>query len=142
MNNGLLYLGCFFALLLAALFGVPYAVECVGNVHSSVIERLLRGGAGGVLLLTCPSRDCHHREGPKWLDARVYHGREAELQPRVDRARVKIAEANASEPGRAVEALREFTSAIAALPTRSLPANAVSDPACTTAPSPVTRVES
>ena len=40
----------------------PYVVNCAGNLHSSVIERLLRGGAGGVLILTCPPRDCWNRD--------------------------------------------------------------------------------
>jgi coenzyme F420-reducing hydrogenase delta subunit len=56
-----------------------------------VIERLLRGGAPGVIVCACPPRDCVNREGPTWLDARLYHDREAELQSRVDRRRVAIA---------------------------------------------------
>jgi hypothetical protein len=39
----------------------------------------------------CPPRDCINREGPKWLHERVYNDREAELQPRVDRRRVRLA---------------------------------------------------
>jgi hypothetical protein len=44
----------------------------------------------------------------------VYHDREAELQARVDRRRVRIAFANASEPGAARSALREFQKELAA----------------------------
>src|SRR5690606_11346869 len=53
-----------------------FPVICAGNVHTSVIEFLIRGGAGGVLLVACPDRDCRGREGAKWLEQRVYHGRE------------------------------------------------------------------
>ena len=44
-----------------------------------------RGGAAGVLVVSCPPRDCWHREGPAWLHERIYNGRDAELQERVDR---------------------------------------------------------
>jgi coenzyme F420-reducing hydrogenase delta subunit len=92
-----------------------YPVECTGNLHTSVIELLLRGGNGGVLVLACPPRDCWNREGPRWLVERVYHDREAELQARVDRARVRVAHAGAGERSRAVAALRAFAADIAAL---------------------------
>jgi coenzyme F420-reducing hydrogenase delta subunit len=97
-----------------------YTTDCAGNVHTSAIELLLRGGSGGVLLLTCPSRDCRNREGPKWLIERVYHDREAELQARVDRMRVRIVPVAAGEPGQTLAALRGFSADISglALPVR------------------------
>jgi coenzyme F420-reducing hydrogenase delta subunit/Pyruvate/2-oxoacid:ferredoxin oxidoreductase delta subunit len=110
-----------YAFDIAAAGGAPYPVDCAGNLHTSVVELLLRGGAGGVMVLACPPRDCWNREGPRWLGERMYHGREAELQPRVERARVRIVEVNARERGRAVEALRAFAAEVAALgpPARS-----------------------
>ena len=104
-----------FAQEIATAGGIPYPVDCAGNLHTSVVEILLRGGAAGVLMLACPARDCWHREGPRWLEQRVYHGREAELQPRVDRRRVRIATVNAAERGHAIEALRAFARDITAL---------------------------
>ncbi|MBI3924317.1 MAG: hydrogenase iron-sulfur subunit [Armatimonadetes bacterium] len=86
-----------------------YPVECAGSLHSSMIEVALRGGAGGVYVLSCPPGDCLNREGPRWLEARMYHGREAELQERVDRERVRLGHFSAAERGRAhrnVESLR------------------------------------
>jgi coenzyme F420-reducing hydrogenase delta subunit len=80
-----------------------------------VIEVLLRGGAGGVLILACPARDCWHREGPHWLVQRVYHEREAELQARVDRARVRIVSVNSGEHITALEALAVFAAEVRAL---------------------------
>jgi len=87
---------------------LPFASGCSGSVHTSVIELLLRSGAGGVFVLTCPGRDCLYREGPQWLHERVYNDREAELQPRVDKRRVRLAGFAASEVDRATEALGAF----------------------------------
>ena len=79
-----------------------HSVSCAGNLHSSVIELLVRSGVPGVLVCQCPPRDCEGREGPKWLHARVYEDREAELQPRVDRRRVRVVTV---APGAVAEAL-------------------------------------
>jgi coenzyme F420-reducing hydrogenase delta subunit len=104
-----------FAAEVTAAGGVPYSIDCAGNLHTSVVEILLRGGAGGVLILACPERDCWNREGPRWLGERVYHGREAELQPRVERARVRIVHIDARERGPPLEALRAFAAEVASL---------------------------
>ena len=85
-----------------------YEVSCAGNLHTSVIELLVRGGMGGVLVIACPPRDCWNREGPRWLSERMYHEREAELQARVPRERVRLAYASAHEAAETVEALRGF----------------------------------
>jgi coenzyme F420-reducing hydrogenase delta subunit/NAD-dependent dihydropyrimidine dehydrogenase PreA subunit len=79
--------------------GAPvYPASCAGSVHTSVIEYLVRKGAGGVLVVACPPRDCWNREGPKWIEQRLYHDREAELKERVDRRRVRLTYASAGEP--------------------------------------------
>jgi Pyruvate/2-oxoacid:ferredoxin oxidoreductase delta subunit/coenzyme F420-reducing hydrogenase delta subunit len=95
--------------------GVPYRIDCAGNLHTSVVELLVRGGAGGVLVLSCPPRDCWHREGPKWLVERVFNGREAELQPRVPRARVGLAHVAAGDHDAATRAVHELVARIAGL---------------------------
>jgi coenzyme F420-reducing hydrogenase delta subunit/Pyruvate/2-oxoacid:ferredoxin oxidoreductase delta subunit len=111
---------------------VLYPVDCAGSLHTSVIEFMIRRGTGGVLVLACPPRDCWNREGPRWLNERMYHDREAELQARVDRRRVQLAFANASEPGAARAALREFTQQVAALnvatPEQAVMIDAICDP--------------
>lgn len=88
---------------------------CGGSLHTSVIELLLRRGASGVFVLTCPPRDCTHREGPKWLELRVYHDREAELQARVDRRRVRLGAFSAAQGREATEAVRSFRAEVLAL---------------------------
>jgi quinol-cytochrome oxidoreductase complex cytochrome b subunit/coenzyme F420-reducing hydrogenase delta subunit len=100
---------------LEAAGAAVHEVDCAGNLHTSVIELFVRGGAAGVLVVSCPPRDCWNREGPRWLLERIYEDREAELQPRVDRRRVRVATANASESAEALAALRDFMTATAAL---------------------------
>ncbi len=93
-----------------------YPVACGGSAHTSVIEGFLRAGAGGVLVVACPPRNCWNREGPKWLEQRMYHDREAELKERVDRNRVALLLAGGGEGERvrgAVEALRARVATLA-----------------------------
>ena len=118
--GGVVVIGCehgagAFATAIEAAGAAFHSVTCAGNLHTSVIERLLRNGFGGVMILACPPRDCWNREGPRWLTERVYHDREAELQARVPRARVRTAYANARERGTALAALRRFVAEVAAL---------------------------
>lgn len=94
---------------------VPTA--CSGSVHTSVMELFLRRGALGVMVVSCPARDCTNREGPKWLEQRVYHDREAELMARVDRRRIRLLEAARSEADEAVRMAVEFAQELRALET-------------------------
>ncbi len=100
---------------LEAAGGAVYAVDCAGNLHTSVIEYAIRAGAAGVLILACPPRDCKNREGPLWLEQRIYHEREAELQARVDRDRVAVVYAAAGDRAVALGALHQFHVALARL---------------------------
>jgi coenzyme F420-reducing hydrogenase delta subunit len=84
------------------------SVSCGGNLHTSVIEQLVRSGAGGVLVVTCPPRDCWNREGTVWLEQRLYHDREAELQARVNRARIRLIYASAGETSVVAQAIGEL----------------------------------
>jgi len=92
-----------------------WPVTCAGNLHTSVIELLVRAGAGGVVVATCPPRDCWNREGPTWLEQRLYHEREAELQERVDRRRIRVVHAARGNRSVGVEAIAELQAAIAEL---------------------------
>lgn len=111
-----------------------YPVDCAGSVHTSVIEFLVRGGASGVLVLACPPRDCWNREGPGLLVERMYHEREAELKARVDRRRVRVAHAGASETGEALAALRRFATDTAALAAVTPEISVVIDAECEPVP--------
>jgi ferredoxin/coenzyme F420-reducing hydrogenase delta subunit len=103
----------------AATLGSPGVVllptGCSGSVHSSVVELLVRRGVGGVFVLTCPPRNCYFREGPKWLEARLAHGRDAALHPRVDRRRVAWASLSPTESPALRAALATFQASVARL---------------------------
>jgi Pyruvate/2-oxoacid:ferredoxin oxidoreductase delta subunit/coenzyme F420-reducing hydrogenase delta subunit len=119
---------------LAAAGAECRAVTCVGNLHTSVIEHAVRSGAPGVLILSCPPRDCWSREGPRWLEERMYHDREAELQARVDRARVRVAYVNAAEQAEAIAALRGFQADLAGLVRPTAEPSLALDAVCTPVP--------
>jgi ferredoxin len=91
-------------------------VTCAGNLHSSVVERLLRSGARGVIVFTCPARDCASREGPKWLSERLFNDREAELPARVDRRRVHVAVLARGEIESALQEYDAFAARVGAIP--------------------------
>jgi coenzyme F420-reducing hydrogenase delta subunit len=94
---------------------VVYPVTCAGNVHTSVLEYLVRSGAAGVFIVACPERDCWSREGPKWLEQRLYHEREAELQGRVDRRRIRLVHRAAGEDRELRGQLTRFSADVARL---------------------------
>jgi ferredoxin len=85
-----------------------FHVDCAGTMHTSVVEFLVRTGMGGVMIASCSPRDCWNREGPKWLEQRLYHDREAELQARVDRRRIRLMYAGLGERREVRRALEEF----------------------------------
>jgi coenzyme F420-reducing hydrogenase delta subunit/Pyruvate/2-oxoacid:ferredoxin oxidoreductase delta subunit len=92
-----------------------FRVSCAGSLHTSVIEYFVRSGAGGVLVAACPARDCWNREGPEWVEERMYHDREAELRERVDRQRVRLTHAGSGEPDVVRQALEAFRAEIGTL---------------------------
>lgn len=96
--------------------GAPVlSVDCAGSLHTSVVEYLIRGGAGGVMVVACPPRDCWNREGVVWLEERLYEGREAELKDRVDRTRLRVSYAAEGEDRRLTREVERFRSQIRAL---------------------------
>ena len=90
-------------------------VPCVGAMHSSTVEMLLRGGAGGVLVVGCPEHDGRTREGVTWARERLFEGRRADLKERVDRDRVRLVQASLGERVLLHAAARAFADEIAAL---------------------------
>jgi ferredoxin len=88
-------------------------LNCAGELHTTAIEFLVRSGVGGVMVMSCPERNCVHREGPKWLFGRLYEDREAELKPRVDKHRVRLGHYGASDVATALRDLRAFQAEVA-----------------------------
>jgi ferredoxin/coenzyme F420-reducing hydrogenase delta subunit len=91
------------------------SVPCIGAMHTSTVEFLLRGGAGGVLVVGCPEHDGRTREGVTWAQERMFEGRPSELQDRVDRTRVRLVQANLTEGVQLHEAVVAFRNEIEAL---------------------------
>ncbi len=58
-------------------------VPCAGWVQPLMIERVIRQGAGGVLVASCPPDRCGYREGAEWERQRIEGLREPAL--RVDK---------------------------------------------------------
>jgi ferredoxin/coenzyme F420-reducing hydrogenase delta subunit len=96
----------------ARLFTLP----CIGTMHSSTVELLLRGGAGGVLVVGCREHDGRTREGVTWTAERLDGTRPAELKGRVDRSRLRLVQAALSESVLLHDAVTGFAAEIAALP--------------------------
>lgn len=120
---------------LAAFDGAPvYTVNCAGNLHSAVVEYFVRAGVGGVLVATCPPRDCWNREGPIWAEQRLFHDREAELHQRVDRSRVRLVHVAEGERPLMLAALHAFREAIRARETARGEADIVMDLECPVGP--------
>ena len=91
------------------------AVPCVGAMHSSTVEFLLRGGAGGVLVVGCPEHDGRTREGVTWTEERLFGGRQADLKERVDRSRLRLLQATIGEGVELHRAVTAFEAEIKAL---------------------------
>ena len=89
-----------------------FPVECVGSMHSSTVEKMLQGGAGGVLVVGCQEHDGRTREGVTWTEERLFEGRLADLKPRVDRARVRLAQASLGESALLHAAARAFAAEV------------------------------
>ena len=92
-----------------------FPVSCVGTLHSSTVEHLLRGGAGGVMVVGCAEHDGRTREGVTWAQERLFEGRKAELKDRVDKSRVRLVQASLGEGVVLHDAARLFAAEIEAL---------------------------
>ena len=55
-------------------------VPCAGWVHPLMVERALRWGAAGVLIVTCGPGECLYREGTLWTGKRMAGEREPALR--------------------------------------------------------------
>jgi len=109
-----------------------YPVECAGSLHTSVVEYLIRGGAGGVMVAACSGRDCWNREGPKWAAQRLYAGREADLKVRVDRRRLRYVQTGGGGRREIARALRAFREEITEMKPRMTEAEIEIDQECDT----------
>ena len=64
-------------------------VPCAGWVHAITVERLLRKGAPGVLIVGCAGT-CRFREGLSWTEGRMAGTHDTPLADRVDKSRLRV----------------------------------------------------
>lgn len=68
-------------------------VPCAGWVHALTVERALRRGARGVLVVACPEGSCRQREGTTWIRGRLAGERRPALRTdKVDPAAARVVE--------------------------------------------------
>jgi coenzyme F420-reducing hydrogenase delta subunit/NAD-dependent dihydropyrimidine dehydrogenase PreA subunit len=66
-------------------------VPCAGWIHPLMIERAMRNGADGVMVVSCGPGECAYREGAAWTELRLEGAREPALRPdKVDREKVLL----------------------------------------------------
>lgn len=76
-------------------------VPCAGWVHPLTVERALRRGARGVLVVACGPGGCRYREGGKWTAQRLSGAREPSLRTdKVDAQKVRLLELFRTEGAR------------------------------------------
>ena len=90
-------------------------VMCTGRVEPAFVLQALREGADGVLVAGCHPGDCHYVDGNLRAVARLEVLARALEQAGVERARLRLAWAGASEGERFAGIVREMTEAIRAL---------------------------
>jgi coenzyme F420-reducing hydrogenase delta subunit/NAD-dependent dihydropyrimidine dehydrogenase PreA subunit len=96
-------------------------VPCAGWVHALTVERLLRRGAPGVLIVGCGPGSAMYREGTKWTELRMQAEREPMLRlNKVSADRVRVLELFRHERRRLIAEAERFRQNTAPLP-RSRP---------------------
>ncbi|MCI0534472.1 MAG: hydrogenase iron-sulfur subunit, partial [Verrucomicrobiales bacterium] len=84
-------------------------VPCVGWVSAVLLERTLRRGAAGILVVGCGAGDAVAREGMKWFAQRMEGRREPKFDPgKADPARVRFVQFDRTRGGELSYAARQF----------------------------------
>lgn len=77
-----------------------FAVPCAGWVHALTVERALKRGAEGVLIVSCGHGEVTFREGADWTEARLSGERKPILrEEKVDPNRVRVVRCEPSALG-------------------------------------------
>lgn len=88
-------------------------IPCAGWIHMLTIERALRRGAGGVLVVGCPPGACHYREGMTWTEQRLAGARTPSLRlDKVDPERVRLVALGATEGDALLREARDFAAGV------------------------------
>jgi coenzyme F420-reducing hydrogenase delta subunit/Pyruvate/2-oxoacid:ferredoxin oxidoreductase delta subunit len=84
-------------------------VPCVGWVQPLMIERAIRHGAGGVLVVSCPPEACAYREGAEWERLRIEGARLPALRSdRIDTDQVRLVALDRTRKAELIRAAAHF----------------------------------
>jgi len=104
-------------------------VPCAGWVQPLMIERVIRQGASGVLIASCPPDRCGYREGAEWERQRIEGLREPKLRvDKLERGQVRLVALDRTRKADLIRAAARFRSGEEPLraPSRSRAIHAVS----------------
>lgn len=94
-------------------------VPCAGWVNAITLERALRKGVPGVLIVGCSG--CRYREGPQWTAERLAGRRSPELSARAGAAKVRLVTADRTAQARLIAEARAFREGAPPARPRALP---------------------
>ena len=88
-------------------------LSCVAMAPPSLIDYILsRGLADGVAIAGCSERDCYHRKGREWTEARLERSRDPYLRARVPRERLRTIWAGLTEKRKLDAELADFAASL------------------------------
>jgi coenzyme F420-reducing hydrogenase delta subunit len=94
-------------------------VPCAGWVQPLMIERAIRQGALGVLVVSCPASQCAYREGAEWERLRIEGVREPALRiDKLEPGQVQIAALDRTRRADLIRAAARFRGGNAAISAR------------------------
>ena len=97
-------------------------VPCAGWVQPLMIERAIRQGASGVLVVTCPPDKCSYREGAEWERQRIEGIREPALRTdKLEAGQVQLVAIDRTRTADLIRAAARFRDGKEPLPTSSRP---------------------
>jgi coenzyme F420-reducing hydrogenase delta subunit len=97
-------------------------VPCAGWVQPLMIERAIRQGASGVLVVTCPPDKCVYREGAEWERQRIEGTREPALRTdKLEAGQVQLLAIDRTRNADLIRAAARFRDGKEPLPTSSHP---------------------
>jgi len=95
-------------------------VPCSGWVQPLMIERTIRQGARGVLLVSCPPDQCSYREGAEWERQRIEGVREPALRTdKLEAGQVQLMALDRTRNADLIRAAARFRAGEVALPARN-----------------------
>jgi coenzyme F420-reducing hydrogenase delta subunit len=97
-------------------------VPCAGWVQPLMIERAIRQGASGVLVVSCPPGQCAYREGAEWERLRIEGTREPALRTdKLETGQVQLVALDRTRKDDLIRAAARFRAGKEPLPTSSRP---------------------